>query len=113
MAGAVTGLWSLGDTAQRRLAGLAGLAFAVNTALATYHVGVERHWWASAVCGRDTSEVADIGNLASALSKPAEVECDRPALVWHGLTMAGANIAYSGLLTAAAVMAARNWRRRR
>ncbi len=83
--------------ARRPLVMLAGLAFLVNTGLAVYHVGVERHWWASPGCSAEGPQTPmTVAELARLAAQPAEVPCDKPAWSWHGVTMAGFNIAYSG-----------------
>ena len=83
----------------RILLSLAGLALFVNGGIAIYHVGVEQHWWASAVCpGSDQSGPVSVANLMAEMNKPVEVHCDQPAWSFHGITMAALNIPFSGLL---------------
>ena len=80
---------------QRLLMAVAGLAFLVNSGIAVYHVGVEQKWWQSS-CGASDGPKVSMGDLSALMSKPAEVACDEPAWQWHGLTMAGMNIVFSG-----------------
>jgi disulfide bond formation protein DsbB len=82
---------------RRRLIVLAGLAFLVNSGIAIYHSGVERHWWASPGCAAgDEKMPVSVADMIAQASRPAEVPCDKPAWQWHGLTMAVLNIFYSG-----------------
>lgn len=72
------------------------LIFAVNSAIAFYHVGVEQKWWAS-VCASSAPQKVSVADFAAALSKPANTpRCDQPAWEWHGITMAALNIVFSG-----------------
>ncbi|MBR9972261.1 disulfide bond formation protein B [Magnetospirillum sulfuroxidans] len=80
---------------QRLLMTLAGLAFLINAGIAVYHVGVEQKWWESACSGSDGAKVS-MADLSALMRKPAEARCDEPAWEWHGVTMAGMNIAFSG-----------------
>lgn len=96
---------------QRLLMALAALAFLVNSGIAVYHVGVEQKWWMSSCSGSAGPQPA-LGDLKSLMSQPAdEPRCDEPAWQWHGITMAGLNIVYSGGL--ALVVAAALVRRKR
>ncbi|MGE4278113.1 MAG: disulfide bond formation protein B [Magnetospirillum sp.] len=96
---------------QRILMALAGLAFLVNSGIAVYHVGVEQKWWMSS-CASSAGPKPALGDLASLMSQPAdEPRCDEPAWEWHGITMAGLNIVFSGGL--ALVVAAALTRRKR
>jgi disulfide bond formation protein DsbB len=80
---------------RRGLMALAGLAFLINSAIAVYHVGVERKWWQSSCAPAEGGPVA-VTDLAAMMSKPVEVRCDEPAWAWHGITMAAMNIVFSG-----------------
>lgn len=80
------------------LIGLAGLALVANSFIAFYHVGVERHWWAFSCTGAPEA-VAQVEDLAAALSKPSnEPACDQPAWQWQGVTMASLNVMYSAAI---------------
>lgn len=81
---------------RRALMALAGLAFLVNAGIAVYHVGVEQKWWMSS-CGASSAPAPSLGDLKALMSRPAdEPRCDEPAWQWHGVTMAGLNIVFSG-----------------
>ena len=98
---AMGGVWC------RRLLVLAGLAFLINTGIAAYHVGVEHHLWTFPVCaGGSVGGHIDVHNLAASMSVPTVVPCDQPAWSWHGLTMAGINVLYSGALALITLTAA-------
>lgn len=96
--------WPLVTLPLRRfLLGLAGLALAANIGISAYHVGVERGWWHSAVCGGTPHDLAESESapldLAAAMSRPVELPpCDQPAWSYHGVTLAGVNVVYSSLL---------------
>lgn len=82
---------------------LIAAAFAVNTGIALYHVGVEQHWWASAVCGGGLPEVSTANDLLSAMSARPEKACDEVDATLFGLSMATYNA------VACAVLAAFAW----
>ncbi|MBM3566271.1 MAG: disulfide bond formation protein B [Alphaproteobacteria bacterium] len=92
------------------LLALAGMGFAVNAGIALYHVGVENHWWASAVCGGAPTALGSIEDLRQALTRPPPKPCDAVDWTLFGISMAGYNIAVSlGL----AALAAAAWARTR
>lgn len=74
---------------------LAGLVLLLNGAIAVYHVGVEQHWWESAVCPASTDEQVSVEDLMAQMNKPVEVHCDQPAWSLYGITMAAMNIPFS------------------
>lgn len=97
---------------RRTLMGLAALALGVNAVIAAYHVGVEQFWWTSAVCSAGAPAAApETFDLAAAMSRPVEdAPCDQPAWAFHGVTMAGLNVAFSGLLAFLVVLSLRRRR---
>jgi len=113
---AAMALWVFRRASTRRaLLGLAALALLTNAAIAAYHVGVEQFWWTSAVCpsGAPATTTAAPGafDLAAAMSRPVEeAPCDQPAWVFHGVTMAGLNVVFSGLLALLVVLSLRRRR---
>jgi disulfide bond formation protein DsbB len=74
---------------------LAGLVLLLNGGIAFYHVGVEQHWWASAVCPAAQGGPVSVADIMAEMSKPAEVQCDTPAWSFHGVTMAALNVPFS------------------
>jgi disulfide bond formation protein DsbB len=93
------------------LLGLSAALFFVNTGLAVFHSGVERHWWEfnSACTGSALDRVKSVEDMRrELLGKPA-VRCDEISWSLFGLSMANFNIAFSfalGLFAAAAAAAA-------
>jgi len=95
---ALLGLLALKD--ERRaglLLRLAGLALLINGGIAVYHVGVEQHWWASAVCSGSAQGDLAVADLLAEMNRPAEAQCDSPAWSFHGITMAALNVPFSAL----------------
>lgn len=91
---------------------LAVIIFAANASLAFYHVGVEQHWWVSAVgCGgKLVTQVSTQDLLASLNTKPAK-SCDAVDWTVFGISIAGWNVVSSGALAAASlyVLCTRKW----
>ena len=76
-----------------------GWLFAGTALLAFYHVGVEQHWWVyHGTCAADRHPPVGRVDFALALSRPVVVSCDTPPWIWHGLTMAGLNVIFSGMM---------------
>jgi len=96
--------------AGRAVVGLAALAFAVGAAIAVYHVGVEQHWWASAVCGGALPTLGSTTDLMAGLSAPPEKSCDSVDWVFLGLSMATYNAAFSAVMAGLCFIAVRRMR---
>ncbi len=92
----------IASRARGPLLALVGLGFAVNAGIALYHVGVENHWWASAVCGGGPPAIASAEDLRRALAQPAPKACDTVDWTLFGVSMAGYNIVFSSGLAALA-----------
>jgi len=91
---------------------LAVAAFAINGAVAVYHVGVEQHWWVSAVgCGGKLPTQISTADLFASLDKKPAKSCDAVDWTMFGVSMAGWNILFSsGLALASAyVLRTRKW----
>tara|TARA_B100000427_G_C15411747_1_gene552333 strand:- start:476 stop:1006 length:531 start_codon:yes stop_codon:yes gene_type:complete len=95
---------------RRAVVWLAGAAFTVGSAIAVYHVGVEQHWWASAVCGGSVAAVGSTTDLLAGLSAPPEKSCDSVDWVFLGLSMATYNAAFSAVMAVLCLVAARRMR---
>ncbi len=72
---------------------LLGLVFAVGSALAFYHVGVERHWFAGpSACAAPEGAATTIAALKAQLLHQQPVRCDEPAWSLWGISLAGWNL---------------------
>lgn len=87
---------------------VAAAFFTINAGIATYHVGVEQHWWASAVCGGGVPDIATGDDLMAALQQKPEKACDEVEATLFGISMATYNVAASVALAAFALRA-RTW----
>lgn len=94
----LVGLWAARGGRVRLAAGWVGasaLAFAVNAGIASYHTGVERHWWRSAfeACRVGDLSANDSQSLLQKLLETPAVPCD--VIPWAdpilGLSMANYN----------------------
>ncbi len=102
----------------RTLVALIVLAFAVNAALAGYHVGVEHHWWAGTdSCGDGGAPPpvlsTSLRDLRAGLDDPEVVPCDTVAWSFMGISLAGYNLILSVMLAGAALWTTRRpnlWR---
>jgi len=106
----IVGLWR-----PQWLAGIFALAvatFAINAGIAVYHVGVEQHWWASAVgcAGTLPTQVSPTDLMASLNTKPPKA-CDEVDWTVLGISMASWNVVFSGGLAVASayVLKVRKW----
>ncbi|MGH7040384.1 MAG: disulfide bond formation protein B [Stellaceae bacterium] len=74
-------------------AGLLALAFAVSSALAFYHVGVEQHWFAGPyACTAPPGAANTVAALEAQLLHQQPVRCDQPAWSLLGVSLAGWNL---------------------
>ena len=100
-----------------RLRGLgavpASLGLLATAAIALFHTGVEYHWWqglASCTGNLDTSQ--SLSALQQQLLNTPVIPCDRPAWTMFGISMAGYDFLYAGVLGLICLFAAlRLWRR--
>lgn len=92
---------------------MATAAFAINSAIAFYHFGVEQHWWVSAAgCGGgNVNTVNSAADILASLDKPQPKACDAVDWTFLGVSMAGWNIVFSGGLAvvSAYVLKTRKW----
>lgn len=97
-----------GFDATRLIAILLALAFLAETALAVYHAGVEWKFWpgpASCSGGASRVDPAELERLLSG-AKMGIPQCDKPAWVFLGLSMAGWNALAAAVLTLGSLAAA-------
>ncbi len=74
---------------------VASAAFAIGSAIAVYHVGVEQRWWASAVCDGGVQGAISTRDLLSGLNQAAEKPCGAIDWTFLGFSMATWNVLYS------------------
>ena len=75
---------------------LLGLVFAAGSALAFYHVGVEKHWFAGpSACTAPAGTPTTLEALKAQLLHQQPVRCDEPAWTLLGISLAGWNLVAS------------------
>jgi len=86
--------------------------FAVGSALAFYHVGVEKHWFAGPSACTGAATAADtVEALKAQILRQMPVRCDEPAWSLWGISLAGWNLLAS--LVMGSTCLAVFWRLRR
>jgi disulfide bond formation protein DsbB len=79
-----------------RVALLLAVVFAIGSALAVYHVGVEWHWFPGpSACTASLGTADTIAALKAQLLQQAPVRCDQPAWELWGISLAGWNLVAS------------------
>ncbi len=83
---------------------LSGLVFFVGACISFYHVGVEQHWWQSAVScgGKPITSAITPDQLFNSLQQTQPKACDNIDWNLYGISMASYNVALSlglGILT--------------
>jgi disulfide bond formation protein DsbB len=74
--------------------------FAVGSALAFYHVGVEQRWFAGpSACTAPAAAADTIEQLKAQLLHQQPVRCDEPAWTLWGISLAGWNLLASLIMT--------------
>lgn len=88
--------------------GLCVVALLINSGLAIFHSGVERHWWEwhSTCTGSMLDRTNSIDDLRRELLEKPVVRCDQISWSLLGLTMANLNIVFSFALALLAAAAA-------
>ena len=99
----------------RALLLLVALVFAVETAMAAYHAGVEWKWWPGPIACTGTHATVTAAQMSALLSgaKMHMVRCDQAAWRLFGLSMAGWNALGALALTIATLVALRRVKRPR
>lgn len=78
----------------RLMISLASLTFLVNSGVAFYHSGVERHWW-NGLTGCTTPDMSgSIEDLMARIQQTDVVRCDEIPWDFLGLSMANYNVIY-------------------
>jgi disulfide bond formation protein DsbB len=98
----------------RRAIGIAlcGGVFAVGAGIAFYHVGVEQHWWASAVCEGGKSKVPEtVDQLRAMLTEKPPKPCDERDWTLFGVSVATYNVGASVALAFGCFWAAERMRK--
>jgi disulfide bond formation protein DsbB len=99
--------------ASRVLVYLCGVAFAIGTGIAIYHVGVQELWWEGpAMCGGLTSGAASVADLKAQLMAQPIVRCDKIDWALFGITMPTVNVFFSAALTILCLIAPSRWMKR-
>ena len=81
------------------LTALAGIVLFIGAGIASYHVGVEQHWWASvASCGGAPDQALSIKQFQALLQQEPEKACGEVDWTMFGISMATYNVAFSGVL---------------
>jgi disulfide bond formation protein DsbB len=74
---------------------LAAVIFAASSALAFYHVGIEQHWIAGPTACTGDLQASSPEALLEKLQGREPVQCDQVQWSFHGLSLAGLNLAVS------------------
>jgi disulfide bond formation protein DsbB len=91
---------------------LLSTVFAIGSALAFYHVGVEKHWFAGPSACTGAATAADtVEELKKQILRQVPVRCDEPAWSQWGISLAGWNLLAS--LVMGSTCLAVFWRLRR
>ena len=95
------------DSRSRRIVlfHLVGL-FVLEAGFAIYHVGVEAHVWQGPITCIGKSAGLSVTDMMSALGQPGHPNCDEPAFILMGISLAGYNVIAAVVLFAASLYAA-------
>ena len=89
------------------LTALAGIVLFIGAGIASYHVGVEQHWWASvASCGGAPDQALSMKQFQALLQQEPEKACGEVDWALFGISMASYNLAFSGVLGLGGLLAA-------
>jgi disulfide bond formation protein DsbB len=111
---AIIGLLTGSDAAMRAALGFGTLLFLAGAALSFYHVGVEHHWFQGPTACTGSAAGADsIEALKAQLLGRQPVNCDEPAWIFLGISLAGLDFLASVFLAGFCIAALRRLGRRR
>ena len=101
-----------GRVAMTAITALAGVVLLIGAGLASYHVGVEQHWWASvASCGDSGPDHAlSMNEFQALLQQKPEKACGEVDWTVFGISMASYNAVLSGVLGLGGLWAANRMR---
>ncbi len=78
---------------------LCSLSFAATAAIGGFHVGVEQDWWKGLDgCVADTTPTSSLADLKAQIMAAPVVKCDEIAWQMFGISMAGYNLIFAGLM---------------
>jgi disulfide bond formation protein DsbB len=83
---------------------LCALIHLLGTGIATYHVGIEQHWWSSG-CSGNLNQNVTLEQLRASLMQKAIKSCDDADWVLFGISMATYNVFFSSALGLASIVA--------
>lgn len=85
---------------------LIAAGFAVTSGIGVFHVGVEQGWWkGTAECVADTTTALSLEELRSQVMSAPLVKCDEIAWEMFGVSMAGYNVLYAGIMVVFMILA--------
>ncbi len=88
---------------------MAAIVFGAGAVLASYHVGVEQHWWVSATgCTGNPGQTFTTADIIKSMQTKPPKPCDAVDWTLFGISMAGWNIPFSLLFAGACVRARRS-----
>ena len=83
---------------------LCALIYLLGTGIATYHVGIEQHWWSSG-CSGNLNQNVSLEQLRASLMQKVIKSCDDAEWVLFGMSMATYNVFFSSALGLASIVA--------
>lgn len=79
-----------------------------NTALSTYHAGVEWKWWQGPTdCSGSIDKIGSVGNMLNQLQRISLVRCDEAAIRIFGISLSGYDVLVSLFLAVVAAWGAK------
>ena len=79
-----------------------------NTALSTYHAGVEWKWWQGPTdCSGPIDKIGSVGNMLNQLQRISLVRCDEAAIRLFGISLSGYDVLVSLFLVVVAAWGAK------
>jgi disulfide bond formation protein DsbB len=94
--------------ARRLVLNLGATALLCGAGVALFHAGVEQHWWQGfTACTATTGNAAGLDDLRAAILAAPVTRCDEIAWSLFGISIAGFNALFSGVLALFGFIAAR------